>query len=127
MKADSRESLLRLSTVLRIFEDEGHLVVPYSVWPIHGGLIFGCLWITIESFLLIWNKNNYLTIMSHVRPRGNPHAELRFVATVTTGGRQGCISCGMCSYPELTKDHVLTSAYVNIFRTVTRNAVNKSV
>ena len=39
---------------------------------------------------------------------------------------QGCISCGMCSYPELTKDHVLTSAYVNIFRTVTRNAVNKS-
>ena len=41
--------------------------------------------------------------------------------------RQGCISCGMCSYPELTKDHVLTSAYVNIFRTVTRNALNKSV
>ena len=41
--------------------------------------------------------------------------------------KQGCISCGMCSYPELTKDHMLTSAYVNIFRTVTRNAVNKSV
>ena len=41
--------------------------------------------------------------------------------------QQGCISCGMCSYPELTKDHVLTSAYVYIFRTVTRNAVNKSV
>ena len=40
---------------------------------------------------------------------------------------QGCISCGMCSYPELNKDHVLTSAYVKIFRTVTRNAVNKSV
>ena len=40
---------------------------------------------------------------------------------------QGCISCGMCSYSELTKDRVLTSAYVNIFRTVTRNAVNKSV
>ena len=40
---------------------------------------------------------------------------------------QGCISCGMCSYPELTKDHVLTSAYVRNFRTVTRNAVNKSV
>ena len=32
----------------------------------------------------------------------------------------------MCSYPELTKDHVLTSAYVKIFRIVTRNAVNKS-
>ena len=40
---------------------------------------------------------------------------------------QGCIFCLTCSYPELTKDHVLTSAYVNIFRTVTRNAVNKSV
>ena len=39
---------------------------------------------------------------------------------------QGCISCGTCSCPELTEDHVLTSAYVKIFRTVTRNAVNKS-
>ena len=42
-------------------------------------------------------------------------------------GHQGCISCGTCSYPELTEDHVLTSAYVKIFRTVTRNAVNKGV
>ena len=41
--------------------------------------------------------------------------------------RQGCISCGPCSCPELTEDHVLPSAYVEIFRTVTRNAVNKSV
>ena len=40
---------------------------------------------------------------------------------------QGCIFCLTCSYPELTEDHVLTSAYVKIFRTVTRNAVNKSV
>ena len=40
---------------------------------------------------------------------------------------QGCIFRLTCSYPELTKDHVLTSAYVNIFRTVTRNALNKSV
>jgi len=40
-------------------------------------------------------------------------------------GRQGCISCVTCSYPELTEDHVLTSACVKIFRTVTRNAVNK--
>ena len=40
---------------------------------------------------------------------------------------QGCISCGTCSYPKLTEDHVLTSAYVKIFRTVTRNAVNKGV
>ena len=40
---------------------------------------------------------------------------------------QGCIFRLTCSHPELTKDHVLTSAYVKIFRTVTRNAVNKSV
>ena len=39
---------------------------------------------------------------------------------------QGCISCETCSYPELTEDHVLTSAYFKIFRIVTRNAVNKS-
>ena len=32
-----------------------------------------------------------------------------------------------CSNPELTEDHVLTSAYVKFFRTVARNAVNKSV
>ena len=42
-------------------------------------------------------------------------------------GHQGCIFRLTCSYPELTKDHVLTSAYVNIFRTATRNALNKSV
>ena len=35
---------------------------------------------------------------------------------------QGCI---FRSHPELTKDHVLTSAYVKILRTVTRNLVNK--
>ena len=40
---------------------------------------------------------------------------------------QGCIFRLTCSYPELTEDHVLTSAYVKIFRTVTRNAVNKCV
>ena len=40
---------------------------------------------------------------------------------------QGCIFRLTCSYPELTEDHVLTSPYVKIFRTVTRNAVNKSV
>ena len=40
---------------------------------------------------------------------------------------QGCIFRLTCSHPELTEDHVLTSAYVKIFRTVTRNATNKSV
>ena len=43
------------------------------------------------------------------------------------GQGQGGIKCGTCSYPELTEDHVLTSAYVKIFRTVTRNAVNEGV
>ena len=38
---------------------------------------------------------------------------------------QGCIFRLTCSHPELTKDHVLTSAYVKIFRTVTRNAVKR--
>ena len=40
---------------------------------------------------------------------------------------QGCIFRLTCSHRELTKDHVLRSVYVKIFRTVTRNAVNKSV
>ena len=54
----------------------------------------------------------------------------RSIGPVAPGGmgvsQQGCISCGTCSYLELTEDHVLTSAYVEIFRIVTRNAVNKS-
>ena len=40
---------------------------------------------------------------------------------------QGYIFRLRCSHPELTEDHVLTSAYVKMFRTVTRNAVNKIV
>ena len=40
---------------------------------------------------------------------------------------QRCIFRLTCSHPELAEVHVLTSAYVKIFRTVTRNAVNKSV
>ena len=50
----------------------------------------------------------------------------KMVMMVLHGG-QGCISCGTCSYSELTEDHVLPSAKVKIFRTVMRNAVNKSV
>ena len=40
---------------------------------------------------------------------------------------QRCIFRLTCSHPELTEDHVLTSAYVKISRTVKRNAVNKRV
>ena len=37
---------------------------------------------------------------------------------------QGYINRGMCSHPEPTQDHVLTSAYVKHFCTVATNAVN---
>ena len=57
---------------------------------------------------------------------------MRFLALLTLWSlmvalHQGCIFRLMCSHPELTKDNVLTSAYVKIFRTLTRNAINKSV
>ena len=55
------------------------------------------------------------------------HIEIKFICVdLYSTSQQGCISCVTCSYPELTEDHVLTSAYVKIFRIVTRNAVNKS-
>ena len=46
----------------------------------------------------------------------------QYVVSMTTTGVHFRLTC---SYPELTEDHVLTS--VKILRTVTRNAVNKSV
>ena len=55
------------------------------------------------------NKNVWLTLIINYPPK------------------QGCIFRLTCSYPELTEDHVLTRAYVKIFRTVMRNAVNKGV
>ena len=61
---------------------------------------------------------------------GNPSRDGQMIITHNGSERlpmQGCISCGTCSYPKLTEDHVLTSAYVKIFRTVTRNAINKGV
>ena len=84
----------------------------------------GKIWVWSKSHVLTKpgsGKGNIWLGQSHlvVTKPNSIHSRQRSV--------QGCISCGMCSYPELTKDHVLTSAYVNIFRTVTRNAVNKSV
>ena len=55
-----------------------------------------------------------------------PGSLLRLHLLVCFTPLQGYISCGTCSYPELTEDHVLTSAYVKIFRIVRRNAINKS-
>ena len=64
-------------------------------------------------------------------PRQNEeHLTMRMILYSTQAGsqslqlKQGCIFRLTCSHPELTEDHVLTSAYVKIF---TRNAVNKSV
>ena len=31
-------------------------------------------------------------------------------SSTSSSSNQGCISCGPCSYPELTEDHVLPSA-----------------
>ena len=61
--------------------------------------------------------------------KSNKHffTDKRFTKYLCCPDFQGCIFRLTCSYPELTEDHVLTSAYVKIFRTVTRNAVNKSV
>ena len=52
---------------------------------------------------------------------------IRLSLSCHVGQPQGCIFRLTCSHSELTKDHVLTSAYVKIFRTVTRNAVNMYV
>ena len=54
--------------------------------------------------------------------------DIQFVlVTNTIEHEQGCIFRLTCSHPELTKDQVLTGAYLKISRTVTRNAGNKSV
>ena len=62
-------------------------------------------------------------------PMHIPHSNLYQVeyAVKCLSSLQGCIFHLPCSQFELTKDYVFTSAYVKIFRTVTRNAVNKSV
>ena len=52
---------------------------------------------------------------------------IRLSLSCHVGQPQGFIFRLTCSDSELTKDHVLTSAYVKIFRTVTRNAVNMYV
>ena len=80
-------------------------------------------WNVFLSIVLKRAKINRATLTRH----GSYCFWSDFVSFFAFCVSQGCISCGMCSYPELTKDHVLTSAYVNTFRTVTRNAVNKSV
>ena len=60
-------------------------------------------------------------------PRGFPlETGCTFVGRVQSA-HQGCIFRLTCSHRELTEEHVLTSAYVKISRTLTINAKNKSV
>ena len=58
---------------------------------------------------------------------GVPQGREKYFHRDSNQSKQGCIFRLTCSHPELTEDHVLTSAYVNFFRTATRNAKNKSV
>ena len=60
----------------------------------------------------------YLSHLCHIK---------ECMSKININSMQGCTFRLMCSHRELTKDHVLTCVYVKIFRTVTRNAVHKSV
>ena len=51
----------------------------------------------------------------------------RILRKLWGGIDQWCINRVTCSHPELTQDHVLTSAYIRIFLTVATNGVNESV
>ena len=108
-----------------------------------------CLWLTITQACLRWPTkkskvpkhnvmlSNFRLLEQDWEEIINKNISIHFKLKRNVGPglhrrlprrlHQGCISCGPCSYPELTEDHVLPSAQVKIFRTVTRNAVNKSV
>ena len=84
----------------------------------------------LELFPGVWTKWTASWMLTWTRPQ---HWLSLDISTASLGidcffcWEQGCIFRLMCSYPVLTEDHVLTSAYVKIFRIVTRNAVNKSL
>ena len=73
---------------------------------------------------LFWGKDNITSTLDD--SRAGIVYTLNFPLSIGPDDDQGCIFRLTCSYPELTEDHVLTSAYVKFFRTVTRNAVNNS-
>ena len=83
-----------------------------------------CLDLKLQRFLNI--PNNLQFLYERVMRKIDLMEEQELKAELRKVDSQGCISCGPCSCPELTEDHVLPSAYVKIFRIVTRNAVNKS-
>ena len=83
----------------------------------------------------VGNARAWFLLLSHVMSHpnmkyGNPTKmpKLKLNDCKTCKGRnQWYIIRLTCSHLELTKDHVLTSAYVSIFWTVARNALKKSV
>ena len=56
-----------------------------------------------------WSQGSPMSTVTVSKPEPMSKSCIR-EAPKTISGDQGCISCGPCSYPELTKDHVLPSA-----------------
>ena len=116
-----------------IFSDKSpwnHLSIKLGFWFWYFAIRHSHLTITQEvSSTKLWAK----TIILHFRcycldswTLGQNFGHIT-EADMKNVADQGCIFCLTCSHPEMTEDHVLTSAYVKFFRTVMRNAVNKSV
>ena len=108
----------------------GHnLIVHSSVW---GGFLV-ILNMQITEFAQISMNNGDKQTDESPSWRSPPpcplfvHSRLCLQLHLNGDYKQACVFRLMCSHPEMNKDHVLTSACVRIFKTVTRNAVNKSV
>ena len=78
----------------------------------------------ITSARMEWDVRHVVFCRISFSPKTS---DLRLINCRGEGARQGCFFRLPCSHPVLTEDHVLTSACVKFFRTVTRNAVNKGV
>ena len=86
------------------------------------------VWSGLEkSFTFGCDHQGALCVMGHFW-HGEPNRTTNQPGDPSASLVQGCIFRLTCSHPELTEDQVLTSACViYVFRTVTKNAVNKSV
>ena len=74
--------------------------------------------LTVRESVSAISSQNPRHLKFHEHPKTIINKENRCLARI-----QGCIFRLTCSQHELTKDHVLTTAYVKFFRTVTRNAM----
>ena len=63
-----------------------------------------------RPFGLVFSTNAFMSIYEKYENFPIQYPFLNIFKTKSYKG-QGCISCGTCSYPKLTEDHVLTSAY----------------